>query len=329
MPRRGLRLALPGDVSRELSIEYAELADEEGVDTIWVPEGMGRDSSVLMTQLSRRIESAAIGSGIFVNYGRTPAQMAMTAAAVSEVCPTQFKLGIGTSGPARVEGYHGVPFERPLRRTREYIEIIDAFLSGEEVEYDGEFFDVSGFDLGTGRSYDVPIYVAAMGPKNLQLTGEFADGWLPLLVAKDGLDNAIEQVEWGAERRRRSIDDIDIAPYIITCISESAPEEGRDAARSLIAFYVGAMGDFYYRTLCDFGYAEQADAIRKAWRAGDHDAARSAVSDDLLSSFAICGTPAEADRLIEEYGERGVDEVVAYVPPRAPDRLIRETISHL
>jgi len=326
MARRGLRLPLPSEQGRSTCIEFAELADERGIDTVWVPETWSRNSVILMTQLAERLEDAAVASGILNIFSRTPGLMAMTAAGMAEVTDGNFRLGIGTSGPAVIENFHGQPFERPLRRTREYIEIVNALVGGEELDYDGELCDISGFSLDEPVEHDVPIYVAAMGENNLRLTGEFADGWLPLFVPLDTFDDAVDTIAEGAARRDRSLDDIDIAPYVVTCISEDDPEEARDRVRSMLAFYVGAMGEFYHRTVSRFGYADEADAIRDAWAAGERDRARERVTDDLLDAFAVAGSPAEASDLIAAYEDANVDMPVAYVPTTAPPDLIRETI---
>jgi coenzyme F420-dependent oxidoreductase len=325
MDSKGLRLPLPSEQGRATCIEFAELADERGIDTVWVPETWARNSVVLMTQLAERLEHATLASGITNIYSRTPGLVAMTAAALVDV-GGGFRLGLGASGPAVVENFHGQSFERPLRRTREYIEIVNALLDGEEIEYDGDIFELSGFSLEDPVDADVPIYVAAMGENNLRLTGEFADGWLPLFVPIHEMADAIDTIAEGATRRDRTLDDVDVSPFIVTCISDTDPEDARDRVRGMLAFYVGAMGDFYYRTVSRFGYEDEADAIRSAWTDGETDAARAAVTDEMLDSFAIAGSPDQAAERLAAYEDVGVDSAVAYVPTTAPPDLIRDTI---
>lgn len=325
MDSKGLRLPLPSEQGRATCIGFAELADECGIDTVWVPETWSRNSVVLMTQLAERLEHATVASGITNIYSRTPGLVAMTAAALADV-GGGFRLGLGASGPAVVQDFHGQPFERPLRRTREYIEIVNSLLAGEELDYDGEIFELSGFSLEDPVEADVPIYVAAMGENNLRLTGEFADGWLPLFVPVHEMADAIDTIAVGAARRDRSVDDVDVSPFVVTCISADDPEGARAQVRGMLAFYVGAMGDFYYRTVGRFGYEDEADAIRSAWDDGDTDAARAAVTDEMLDAFAIAGSPAHAADRLAAYDDEGVDSVVAYVPTRAEPELIRETV---
>lgn len=325
MARRGLRLPLPSEHGRETCIEFAELADDRGIDAVWVPETWSRNSVVLMTQLAERLESATVASGIVNIYSRTPGLVAMTAAALADV-GEGFRLGLGASGPAVIENFHGQSFERPLRRTREYIEVVNRLLAGEELDYDGDIFQLSGFSLEDPVEYDVPIYVAAMGENNLRLTGEFADGWLPLFVPIHAMDDALATIDEGAARRDRSIEDVDVAPYVVTCISDDDPEGARDHVRGMLAFYVGGMGEFYYRTVGRFGYEAEADAIRSAWEAGETGRAREAVSDEMLAAFAIAGSPETAAERLSAYDSAGVDVPVAYVPTKAPPELVRETI---
>lgn len=326
----GLRLPRPGEVGRERSVEYASLAVEAGVDTVWVSEGTGQDSVVLLAQLVERFDSVEFGSAIFDVFSRSPAQLAMAAAGLDDVSGGRFRLGVGVSGPARIEGFHGVPYERPLRRQREYIEIVKAYLAGETVDYDGECVTVSGFALsGIDEPVEVPIYVAAMGETNLRLTGEFADGWLPHLIPPAAFEESLAAIREGLDRADRPSDAVSTEPFVLTCASERAPAAARDAVRSLMAFYIGAMGDYYYETVRQYGYPEVADAVRNEWTDGHHDRARATITDDVLAKFTASGTPSEAVETFERFGEAGADATVAYAPPRASDRLIRETIQNL
>ncbi|MHB9287926.1 LLM class flavin-dependent oxidoreductase [Halobacteriales archaeon Cl-PHB] len=328
MVEKGVRLPLPSEQDWSNCIEFAEQADAAGIDTVWVPETWGRNSVILSTQVADRVESADICSGIFNIYSRTPALMAMTAAGLADVTEGQFRLGLGTSGPAVVENFHGVEFDQPLRRTREYVEIVDAFVSGDRVDYDGDIFDLDGFALDPPTEHDVPIYVAAMGENNLRLTGEFADGWLPIFVPLGEFEQAYDAMENGAQRRDRSVDDIHIAPYVIACISEDEPDEARRLVKQAMSFYIGAMGDFYYNTVKRFGYADGADAVREHWENGDHAASADAVTEEMVDDFSLAGTPEHAADRLQQYYDEGVDMPVAYMPPKAPAEFIRETIDH-
>lgn len=319
-----------GSRGREELLEYAVLAEEEGLESFWVGESWGPAAVPLLTQLLERTERMDVCSGILNVYARTPGLLAMTANTLAEIGDDRFRLGLGTSGPAVIEGFHGVEFDRPLRRTREYVEIVRALLAGDRVEYDGDLFELSGFALDVDTTHEPPIYVAAMGETNRQLAGEFADGWMPLLLPSTGLEDALEAVERGAARGDRSLADVDVTPWIPTCVSEEDPDAAREGVRSLIAFYVGAMGDYYADAATSFGFGEEADAIRAGWREDRQTGAEAGVTDEMVAAFGAAGTPAEAAGSFERFVEAGADSPVAYIPSRwAGDDLIRETIAHL
>jgi alkanesulfonate monooxygenase SsuD/methylene tetrahydromethanopterin reductase-like flavin-dependent oxidoreductase (luciferase family) len=310
--------------------ELAELADDVGVSSMWLPEGWERNVVPLMTRVLAATEGPDVCSGIFNVYSRTPALLAMTARGLCDDFGDRVKLGLGVSARPVIEEFHGQEFGSPLRRTREYVEVVRTLLAGERLDYDGEYFDLSTFSLkNVDRGYDVPIFLAAMGNKNLELTGAFAEGWLPLLIPRDGYESAFEYVRCGANRRDRSLEDVMTVPYVPTCISAEQPEACRDEVADLIAWYVGGNGEHYHRTISRYGYAETADAIDEAWQAGEHDEARERVTDELLDVLAVYGTPDDARRQFNQFFDAGADEPVAYVPPRASSDLARSTITAL
>lgn len=327
MRRVGLRI--PKERGMAESLEFARQAVESGVDSLWVSEGLGRNQVILLSVLADRFDGVRIGSGIFNVYSRTPALLAMTAAGLDSLAD-RFMLGLGTSGRDVVENLHGMEFGNPLRREREYIEIISQLLAGENAEYQGEFFDLSGFGLRDADELrEVPIYLAAMGDTNLKLTGEFADGWLPLHLPIEHLESKFELIREGISKRGRDPSEVEVAPYVVTCISGEHPEGARDAARSLLAFYIGAMGEFHYRNIKRHGFDSEADRIRSLWQDGQRDDARGGVTEEMLESLSISGSPTEARETLERYYENGADLPIAYVPPKADRSLIVETIDHL
>lgn len=327
---RGVRIPGADEYGRETAIDLALLAEDRSLETVWVGESWGQSSVSLLTQILDRTDRIDACSGIFNVYSRTPALVAMESAGLSDLSDGRVRLGLGTSGRAVVEDLHGVPFDSPLRRTREYIEIVRSYLSGDEVTYDGSIFELSGFELAIDGSWDVPIYVAAMGEHNCRLVGEFADGWLPLMVPHTAFDDAIAAVEDGAHRAGRSLDDVDVAPWIPTCISETDPEAAVEAVRSLIAYYVGAMGEYYASAVGRFGYEEQASEIQRGWVEDRLSGAKRAVTDEMVSAFGACGTVEQASATIESFVEAGADSPIAYVPTRwTAESVARSTVSHL
>ncbi|MFB6310730.1 MAG: LLM class flavin-dependent oxidoreductase [Salinirussus sp.] len=319
-----------GSRGRDQLPEYAAIAEERGLDTFWVGESYGIAAVPQLTRLIERTDDIDVCSGVLNVYARTPALVGMTAATLANFSGGRFRLGLGTSSPAVIENFHGVSFDRPLRRTREYVEIVRALLSGERVDYDGECFAVEGFALDVTAVPDVPIALAAMGEANRRLTGAVADEWIPLMVPHTAVGDAIGPIETGAEQAGRPLDDIKIAPWIPTCISERDPEAAREAVRSLIAFYVGAMGDYYANAARNFGFGAEATAIREGWREDRLTGAVAGVTDEMLSAFGAAGQPAAAAETFDRYIEAGADTPVAYIAAKWADaETVRETISHL
>jgi alkanesulfonate monooxygenase SsuD/methylene tetrahydromethanopterin reductase-like flavin-dependent oxidoreductase (luciferase family) len=319
-----------GSRGRENLFDYVEIAEDRGLDSIWVGESYGAAAVPLLTRLLGHTDSIDVCSGILNVYARTPALVAMTANSLADVDGGRFRLGLGTSGPAVIERFHGVDFDRPLRRTREYVEIVRAFQSGDRVDYDGDLFELSGFALDADRTYDTPIYLAAMGEQNRTLTGRVADGWIPLMVPNTALDDALEAVRAGADRAGRRLSDVDVAPWVPTCISERDPAAAREAVRSLIGFYVGAMGDYYANAATAFGFGDEADAIRNGWRDNRQAGADAAVTDEMVHAFGAAGRPAEAAASYEGFVDAGADSPVAYIPAKwADESLVRETVTNL
>jgi alkanesulfonate monooxygenase SsuD/methylene tetrahydromethanopterin reductase-like flavin-dependent oxidoreductase (luciferase family) len=319
-----------GNQDPEFLLNTAKLAEEHGLDSVWVGEAWGRNAVPLITRLLENTKSIDVCTGIINVYSRSPALVAMTANTLADIGNGRFRLGIGASSSTVIENFHGMPFDPPLRRTREYIEIIQQFLDGETVEYEGELFELDGFSLDMPTYHDCSIYVAAMGEMNRQLTGEFADGWMPLLVPHTGFSNAIEAVERGVNKRGREMSEVDAAPWVPCCISESDPDTAREHVRSLIGFYIGGMGDYYARVATEFGFGDSVESIQEGWAQNGHTGAVDSVPDRMISAFGAAGTPAEAKESFDRFSEAGADSPIAYVPSQfASEPLSRETITHL
>lgn len=319
-----------GGSNKDKIIEYAILAENKGMDSIWIGESWGSASIPLLTLLLKRTETIDVCSGIINIFSRTPALISMTANTLADIGDGRLRIGLGVSGPKVIENFHGVEFEQPLRRTREYIEIMRYFMNGERVDYDGEIFNLSGFELNVTNYYKYPIYTAAMGKKNRKLTGEFADGWIPILVPNNGLREAINMIKVGADRRGRSLSEIDIAPWVPTCISENRPQTARRHVRSFIAFYVGAMGEYYANSVASFGFCDETTMIKNGWRDDGLKGARNKVTKEMVNVFGAAGTPSEAAKSFDRFNEAGANSPIAYIPTQwADDELTRETISYL
>jgi coenzyme F420-dependent oxidoreductase len=329
MARIGLTLPRTEDLPRKEIIEVVQQAETLGYDSVWVGESWGRESFTWLTQLACQTSRIKLATGIATVYSRTPALIAQTVASLDELSGGRVILGLGTSGPIVIENWHGLPFDRPLRRTREYIEIIRLILSGERVNYQGEIFQLKGFRLPfTPVRSKVPIYVASLGPRNLRLTGELADGWLPIYLDAGYLAVFQRDIESGAKKVGRSIDAIDVAPYILSCVSEDAAT-ARRLVKSHLAYYIGGMGTFYASLITRYGFEDEVNRVREAWGKGDRQAAASHVTDAMVAHLAICGSPSEGRAQVEQYRSAGVTLPIISFAHGASRDMIRQTLEGL
>jgi F420-dependent oxidoreductase-like protein len=311
--RIGLFLAYWPWLSFEEQVELAKQADRQGLDSVWVSEAWGSDVVSVLGHLSAVTERLALGSGLMQIPARTPAMCAMTAATLDVMSGGRFRLGLGVSGPQVSEGWHGVPFARPLARTREYVEIVRAALSRQgPLEFAGREFTLppEGSELGKPLKLlakpvqdRIPIYLGAIGPKAVQQAAEIADGWMPFFVTEDSLATV-----------REAGRDLDVSPVVLVCLDED-PARARDLARPWLALYLGAMGakgkNFYVETATRLGQGESARRVQELWSGGDRAGAAAALSDELIEGAAICTTPAGLDDRLADYERMGVDTLLA------------------
>jgi len=306
-------------------IEKVKIADELGFDSIWLGESWGYELFTSMADLVNATKRIKIGAGIANIYSRTPALLASTAATLDERSGGRILLGLGPSGANVIEHWHGVPFEKPVKRTREYVEIIRMILRGEKLVYHGEFFNLErGFKLRfTPLRADLPIYIAAMGPKNLEQTGEIADGALPVYwpVTKWGEMRTL--LDEGSRIAGRAPHSAAIAPYITSVIlSEHVTDEERQAARTRaampLAYYIGKMGVYYAQMLTRNGFGEDVQAVLEGWKGGMKTAVE-AVSTRMLDAVSIVGTPTEIVAKLDQWAASGVDEPLLSMPDGSVD----------
>lgn len=305
-------------------------AERAGYDRVWLPETWGRDAVTVLATVAERTDRVGIGTSIANVYSRSPALIGQTAATLQEASGGRFRLGLGASGPILVEGWHGVDYGNPLRRTRETIEVVRQVLSGETVQYDGEYFQLAGFRLRQGPpERPPPIDAGGMGPKAVELAGRFGDGWHALMLTPDGLADRIEDFRHGS-----GLGDRDRAGQRVTvsvgCCALEDRERARYLAREHLAFYVGGMGTFYREALARQGYEETAETIAQRWASGDTEGAVGAIGDDLLDAFAAAGHPEECrERLAAFEAVEGVDAVAVSFPRGADSGEIERTTDAL
>src|ERR687893_242273 len=308
-------LGLSADDQREIVQE----AERLGYDSVWTAEAYGSDAATILGWLAGLTSKIKIGSAIFQMPGRSPAMTAMTAVTLDNLSDGRMLLGIGSSGPQVAEGWHGQRFGKQLARTREYVAIVRKALARERLTYEGETYQLPLPD-GPGKALKlmiapvqerIPIYIAAIGPKNTQLTGEIADGWIPTFFSPEHVDEMRKLLEEGAARAgngKRIDDSFDIAPTVNLCIEDDV-EKARDAMRPVLALYVGGMGskkqNFYNNLMQRYGYEDAAKEVQDLYLDGKKDEAAAALPGELIDKVSLCGPKDRIKERLERYREAG------------------------
>lgn len=316
--RLGLNLAGWGSTGNpnviHENIALAQEADRLGYDVVWAAEAFGYDAVSTLAYIAARTERIGIGAGVLQIPGRTPAMTAMTAAGLDALSGGRFHLGLGVSGPQVSEGWHGVPFDAPLDRTREYVEVVRLALRGAPVRYEGQHIRLPLPDrpgkplrLMVPRSERrVPIYLAALGPRNLELAGEIADGWLAVFFSPEHSRDQLDRIRTG---RGGALDGFDVVSYVPLAVGDDV-DECADRVRSHTALYIGGMGsrtrNFYKDQATRMGFGESAEIIQERYLARDYAGAEAAIPFDLLDSTALLGHVDRIADRIRAYAAAGV-----------------------
>jgi F420-dependent oxidoreductase-like protein len=297
-----------GPMDYEQACTRVHVADEAGVDTVWVAEAWGRDCFTILTLLARETKRIKLGTGIVNTYSRTPAALAQHFATLDEFSGGRMIIGLGTSSHRVIEHWHGVPFQPSLSRLREYVEIIRMILAGEPLKYPGQVFRLErGFQLRFQPVRpSIPIFIASLTPKSVAQTAKIADGWMPVMIPLERLKGevaAFRQLVREAGRDPQRV--IVRSPGSVTVMSDI--EKARAESKAHLAFYITNMGEFYREQLIRLGYEEAVSKVRKAWDAGGRAAGTAAVPDALADSLFFAG-PVEAclERLAAQ-DEAGID----------------------
>jgi len=303
----------------------AKVADYEkaGLDIAWVAEAYGFDAPTFMGYLAAKTESITIGAGILPIYTRTPTLMAMTAASMDMLTNGRFILGLGASGPQVIEGFHGVKYDAPLGRTREIIDICRIVWKRERVTYDGKYYQLplpAGEGTGLGKPLkmiakpireDIPVWIASLGPKNVEMTAEIANGWLPIFYMPERANDV-----WGADlaagmaKRNSNLGPLEICAGGLVAIGDDKSDIA-ELARPMVALYVGGMGakgrNFYNDLMCRYGYEEEATKIQDLYLEGKKDEAAALVPSEFLKLTNLCGPEGFVRERIEAYAAAGVN----------------------
>ncbi len=300
-------------------------AERLGLDVCWVAEAWGSDAPSALGYLAGRTENILLGSGIIQLGTRTPVAIAQAALTLAELSDGRFLLGLGPSGPQVIEGLHGVAFAKPLSRMRETVAIIRQAFAGEKISYSGNQFEIPR-PGGEGRPMrlsmpanpDIPIYLASMSPKLLELTGEVADGWLGTSFVPEGSAAYFSHLDAGLTKAGRTRAGLDVCQG-----AEVAFANDEDAVRAMVAgrkkelaFSLGGMGsagtNFYNNAYSRQGWADVAAAVRERWQAGDRDGAASLVTDEMVLGTTLIGTEGMVRARLGVWRDAGVDTVRLY-----------------
>jgi F420-dependent oxidoreductase-like protein len=281
-------------------LEVVQEAERLGFDSVWAAEAYGSDAATVLAWLAAGTSKIKLGSAIFQMPGRSAAMTAMTAATIDELSGGRMVLGIGSSGPQVAEGWHGQRFAKQLQRTREYVEVVRMALARERVEFHGETIELPLPDgpgkplklMITPKQERIPIYLAAIGPKNTALAGEIADGWIPTFFSPEYVSEFRKLLEEGAAQSGRTLDEFDIAPTVNAYISDDR-ELARNLMRPVLALYIGGMGsrkqNFYNNLVQRYGFEEAAGEIQNLYLEGKKAEAGEAIPDELIDMVSLCG----------------------------------------
>ena len=342
--RLGLNLGYRGvAIARDTSL--VNEAERLGYHSVWTAEAYGSDAATPLGFLAARTEQIKLGSAILQMPARTPAMTAMTAATLDGLSNGRFMLGLGVSGPQVVEGWHGVPFGKPLQLTREYVEIVRRILARREpVEFAGERYQMpyrgpgaTGLGkplklISSPHNPDLPIYLAAIGPKNVRLAAEIADGWLPVFYSPERAGTVFNPIlveGFGTSGVPGKADTFDTAVSVFVSLDDDL-ERGRRAAKPMISLYVGGMGakgrNFYNNLAHRYGYGEAADRIQSAYLNGRTMEAMQAVPDRLVDEVSLVGSRERiADRLAA-WKESGATTLLVAATDLPTVRLMAELV---
>src|SRR5213593_4323864 len=295
---------------------YVVEAERLGAHSVWTPEAWGHDAVAPLAFLAARTSRILLGTAIMQAGTRTPALIAMTALSLASMSHGRFRLGLGVSGPQVIEGWHGIRFDRPVRRLRETIEIVRRATRGERLEYKGEVYQLplpggegKALRVGATPRPDIPVYLATLSPRSLEMTGEIADGWLGTSFMPEHARAFFDYLAAGAARAGRSLGQLDLQAGGVVAFSDDV-ERLIPPRKPGLAFTLGAMGsrghNFYNDAFRRAGYEDAAVEVQRLWLDGRREEAAARVPDELVLRTNLLGTPAMVSRRLEAYRDAGI-----------------------
>jgi F420-dependent oxidoreductase-like protein len=305
-----------GSSGRDIVV-LAQEAERLGYSVAWVAEAYGSDAATVLSYVAAKTERIDVGAAVFQIPARTPAMTAMTAATLDLLSGGRFRLGLGLSGPQVSEGWHGVRFAKPLARTREYVEVVRMALARQTVRHDGEFFPLPLPD-GPGKALKltvhpgrdrIPTYLAAIGPKNVELAGEIADGWLAIFLSPEHASESMGQIEAGRKRSGHVGEPFDVAASVPVVVGDDVAACA-DRLRAYTALYLGGMGsreqNFYNQLACRMGFEEDARRVQDLYLDRRHREAMAAVPQEFIDQTSLIGPKARIAERVHAFADAGV-----------------------
>ena len=325
MRKIGIGLDWQGGLDIDDVIEAAKVADDAGVHHMSVSEAWGRDAFTTLAVLARETHSIVLGAAIVNIFSRSPAALAQHFTTLDTLSGGRAEIGLGASGPQVIEHFHGVPFDRPLTRMREYVDIINMVVAGKPLNYEGTIFRLErGFTLVGYESLvrqHIPIYLASLTPRSVRLAAEVADGWLPIWIPRSRWAEEIGSFREMVKAAGRNPDDVAIRPnsYSAAVVTDD-PEAAYQRIRGSAAFYVARMGDFYYDHFSRSGMADEANAVRAAWKEGGAPAGAEAMPAEFAHDMMFAGSAEQCVDWIEAQQEAGFAVSPVEVGERDPKK---------
>ena len=317
---------------RKLYLKAAQLADELGYDSFWLPEAWGYEVFSLLTEMACHTKNIKLGTGIVNCFSRSPGLLGMHAATLDEISEGRFMMGLGTSGARVIEGFHAREFKKPLTQLRDVIRVVRTLLDGGKLSDAGtkfhkEYrpFTLAMPDLPRRR---VPIYIAALKQKSITSIGEMADGWIPTFWPYDLLSRGHEWIAEGAAKAGRDPSEIVTAPF--TTVIPLGDKMGTARAREIISFYIGGMGDYYKQLLTGFGFGDECDKVAELYAdKATRKQAQEAVTERMIEALTVSGTPEHCLAELKRRREFGMNLPIISLPPNAPWPLVKMFIEGL
>ncbi len=315
---------------RKTVLRGAQIAEDLGYDSIWIPEAWAYEQFQLLTEIALATKRIKLATGIANVFSRSAGLLAMSAATLDEISEGRVILGLGTSGKAVIENFHGIAYEKPLTRLRETVGILRALWRGERLSAEmSTLFNARHFKLEMKpRRDNIPIYIASLQEKAIHEIGRIADGWVPTFWPYKHLRDGIATIEAGARAAGRDPSAIEVAPFV-AIIPMDDVAAARALIKPLVAFYIGGMGTYYHALFCRYGFKENVDHVRELYNSGDRRTAGAAVSDELIDAISICGPTAHCRERMAEWQENGVSTFLMNLPMGVPVQVIEQVLTEL